>query len=102
MEWASILGALAGATAAGITILTFWMTLSGRITKAETDAIDAKRSVAEANDKIALTSAAFALYREQVASQYIHREVMREVEDRLTAAIERLGDRLDRILERDK
>jgi hypothetical protein len=29
----------------------------------------------------------------------IHREVMREVEDRLTAAIDRLGDRLDRFVE---
>jgi hypothetical protein len=36
------------------------------------------------------------LYREQIARDYIHREVMREVEDRLTGAIDRLGERLDR------
>ena len=47
-----------------------------------------------------IQSAAFPLYREQIAREYIHREVMREVEERLTAAIDRLGDRLDRALER--
>lgn len=86
-------------------ILTFWMKFSDRITKAdakaeraETIAQEAKTDAHEANEKISLQSAAFALYREQVARDYIHREVMREVEDRLTDAINRLGDRLDKVL----
>jgi hypothetical protein len=82
-----------------IAIVGFWMTLSSRLTKAETIATDARDDAKEANEKATLLSASFALYREQIAREYIHREVMREVEDRLTQAIERLGDRLDRVLE---
>ncbi len=81
-------------------IIGFWMTISSRLTKAEVVADDAKKDAEEANHKATLLSASFSLYREQIAREYIHREVMREVEDRLTQAIERLGDRLDRVLER--
>lgn len=85
------------------------MRFSDRISKAESsandaakDATEAQLSARDANDKIAIQTAAFSLYREQIAREYIHREVMREVEDRLTQAIERLGDRLDRVLERSE
>lgn len=105
MEWAA-LGVIAGLASAGTTILAFWIRFSDRISKAEAhaeaaeDAAKEAKSIAlEAHDKLAVQTAAFALYREQVAREYIHREVMREVEDRLTAAIERLGDRMDRVLE---
>ncbi len=83
-----------------IAIIGFWMTISSRLTKAETLAFEAGKDAGLANEKTALLQASFALYREQIAREYIHREMMREVEDRLTAAIERLGDRLDRVLER--
>ncbi len=83
-----------------IAIIGFWMSISARLTKAEVTAEDAKKDAEEANSKATLLSASFSLYREQIAREYIHREVMREVEDRLTQAIERLGDRLDRVLER--
>lgn len=82
-----------------IAIIGFWMAVSSRLTKAEVTADDAKKDAEEANAKATLLSASFSLYREQIAREYIHREVMREVEDRLTQAIERLGDRLDRVLE---
>lgn len=83
-----------------LAIIGFWMSLSGRLTRAELTSTEAKKDAEEANSKATLLSASFALYREQIAREYIHREVMREVEDRLTQAIERLGDRLDRVLER--
>lgn len=98
IEWAGV-GALAGLAVACVVIVTFWINLYSRLTKAEADAEAAKKSAAEAHEKIALQAASFSLYREQVAREYIHREVMREVEDRLTAAIDRLGERLDRVLE---
>src|SRR3954454_11562460 len=81
-----------------IAIVGFWMTLSARLAKAEIISQEAKDDAKEANDKATILSASFSLYREQIAREYIHREVMREVEDRLTQAIERLGDRLDRVL----
>jgi len=99
MEWAAI-AAAATVCGFGLSFATFWLTFGGRIAKSEITASEAKEDAKEANEKATLLSASFSLYREQIAREYIHREVMREVEDRLTAAIERLGDRLDRVLER--
>jgi len=105
MDWSGI-GVIGGLCVAGITVISFWMRFSDRITEARAAADDASKSAESAKsdahqaiEKIGVLSAAFSLYREQVAREYIHREVMREVEDRLTQAIERLGDRLDRFVE---
>lgn len=96
-------GAVALAIGSVISIVTFWTRYSDRITKAEAiakNAIEvaqeAKKDAHETSEKIAILSASFGLYREQIARDYIHREVMREVEDRLTSAINGLGERLDR------
>lgn len=97
-EWAAI-GAISALAGFGISFSVFWLTFGGRIGKAETEAAEALNQAKEANDKVAIQTAAFSLHREHVAREYIHREVMREVEDRLTAAIDRLGDRLDRFTE---
>lgn len=96
-QWATF---AVGLILPAVGVLGFWMALSARLAKAEVIADEAKADAKEANDKATLLSASFSLYREQIAREYIHREVMREVEDRLTQAIERLGDRLDRVLER--
>lgn len=103
----AVVGGIGGILVSGTVLLTFWMRFSDRITVANAAAAkaidlseDAKKSAHEAASNTAILTAAFSLYREQVAKEYIHREVMREVEDRLTQAIERLGDRLDRVLER--
>jgi uncharacterized protein HemX len=102
-------GAGMAAIAAGCTILAFWMRFSDRITKADSKAENAAKradelakQIDECHGRITTQAAQFAMYREQVAREYIHRESMREVEDRLTQAIDRLGDRLDRALERDR
>lgn len=98
LEWAAI-GAIAALAGFGLAFATFWLTFGGRIAKAETESANAMSVAKDANDKIAIQTAAFALYREQIARDYIHREAMREVEDRLTQAIDRLGERLDRFTE---
>jgi len=104
-----IVGGLLGICVSAGSVITFWMNFSNRIVEAKgaadkalSVAEDAKKDAKEATEKATLLSAAFGLYREQIAREYIHREVMREVEDRLTAAIERLGDRLDRVLEQQR
>jgi hypothetical protein len=110
----AVVASLGGICVAGITIVTFWMNFATKIAnnKAAAEAAataaksameiaqEAKKDAHEASEKIAIQSVAFGLYREQIAREYIHREVMREVEERLTAAIDRLGDRLDRVLEK--
>jgi hypothetical protein len=76
----SSIGTLAGLCVAGITVLSFWMNFSGRISDAKSAADtaksvaeDAKKDAHDANEKLTLQSAAFSLYREQVAREYIHR-----------------------------
>lgn len=88
------------ATAPILGILGFWMNLSSRLTKAELMAEEAGREAKEASERSTVLAASFGLYREHIASNYIHRDVMREVEDRLMQAIDRLADRLDRVLEK--
>lgn len=101
----AIIGGILGIIVSAGSVITFWMNFSNRITeakaaadKANDIAQEAKKDAHDVAEKIAIQSAAFSIYREQVAREYIHREVMREVEDRLTDAINRLGDRLDRVL----
>lgn len=79
---------------------TFWMSISSRLTKAETNAEEAVKDIAKNCEKINALNASYTAFREKVAADYIHRQVMGEVEDRLTAAIDRLGERFDRFLER--
>lgn len=95
--WATFL--LAGVVPL-LALIGFWMNISSRLTKAEVTADEAQKEAKESSDKAAVLSASFGLYREHIASNYIHRDVMREVEDRLMQAIDRLADRLDRVLER--
>jgi len=85
-----------------VAFIGFWMGLSARLTRGELVAEHALKDAAEANAKAALLESAFSLFREQVAKDYIDRAVMSGVEDRLTLAIDRLGDRLDRIFEMRK
>lgn len=102
-------GAVVVALGSLLSILKFYGSTSDRITKSEAaaknandTAQEAKKDAHETSEKIAILGASFSLYREQIAREYIHREVMREVEERLTQAIDRLGDRLDRVLERSE
>ncbi|MFC4172620.1 hypothetical protein ACFOYU_11205 [Microvirga sp. GCM10011540] len=71
--------------------------------KAEAEAAcrEAREALASANaahEKVALLQAALTAYRETQAERLVSREVLREVEDRLTGAIDRLGDRFDGLL----
>lgn len=62
------------------------------------EAREAKDSAGSAHEKVALLQAALTAYRETQAERLVSREVLREVEDRLTGAIDRLGDRFDHLL----
>jgi hypothetical protein len=70
----------------------------------------ALRKANHAQEQIASLAAVFSAHREQIAKDYISREVMHEVEDRMSRAIdnlarisaesiERLGARLDRVFD---
>lgn len=78
----------------------FWMSLSSRLTKAETAGENAIKAFDMINIKYNNLFNDFSLYREQVAKEYTNKDTIREVEDRLTIAINRLGDRFDKIITR--
>jgi hypothetical protein len=63
-------------------------------------AADAKRIALEAHARLAALDVSFGLYRERIAAEYVSRAVPREVEDRIGDAIERPGERLDRVFDR--
>jgi hypothetical protein len=98
LEWPAV-AAVASTGGFAISFAVFWLTFGTRIGRAETEAGAANSGAKEALDRINRLGTTLSTYREQVARDYIHREVMHEVEDRLTAAIDRLGDRLDRFIE---
>lgn len=77
----------------------FWMALSSRITKAETDSKAALEDANRTHERLTILTNDIADYRERVAKEYIHWTAMKDIKDTLTAAIDRLGDRLDRFLE---
>ncbi len=78
-----------------IAIIGFWMTLSSRLTKAETVAEAAQRHSSVAIERLAVMNQSYTDFREKVATEYIHRQTMIDVEDRLSKAIDRLSDRFD-------
>jgi hypothetical protein len=102
LTWAPILAGLGSLVA----IVRFWTEFSEKITitRAEAAAVKAENaSLKTAIDshalQIAAMNASFGLHREQIARDYINRDTLREAESRITAAIERLGDRLDSLFE---
>lgn len=92
-------GALIGAAGSIIAIVTFWMNRGRAEGENSATASDAKKMALEAHIKIGALDAAFGLYRENVAKEYVSRSTLHEVEIRITGAIDRITDRLDRIIE---
>lgn len=113
----AIIGAASGIVSAGFAIAGFWMTLGGRIQKAESGAENALQTAAEAENDLkdmrtqhsALT-AQFALYRETSIEKFVSHNVISELEKRLVEnqakseqrladALDGVNKRLDRLLE---
>ena len=81
-----------------IGVVIFLVRAADRSTHAELAARDIEAKLKHAEERIVLEAAALAQFREQVAREYVSREAMRELEERVVKAIDRVGDRLDRII----
>lgn len=99
-------GAMIVAGGSIVAVISFWMNLGkgqgefgAKITSLERDLADSKSIGLAAHSKISLLESAFGVYRERIAQEYVSRQTLREVEDRISGAIEKLGDRLDRSFE---
>lgn len=98
LEWPAV-AAAATLCGFGLSFATFWFTFGSRLSRAESDAKAAKEDTDKANERLTIMAAAFGSYREQVAKEYLSRDIGREMEDRITGSVERLGTRLDRLVE---
>lgn len=79
-----------------IAAATFWAGWIARILKGEKAAAD----VAALATRVADAEKNLADFKVTVASTYASHQTIGEMEQRVTSAIDRLGDRLDRVLER--
>jgi hypothetical protein len=84
-----------GTIASFAALLAQVVILVASLTRTTDKAADAKTIALEAHEKIALLRSEFMLYREKVAAEYVNRDLLREFEERLTKAIDRLGERID-------
>lgn len=89
---------LLGLAVATLGIVRYCLTAENMAKAAAKAADEAADSARLAHEKIALLQSAMSAYRETQAERLVSREVLREVEDRLTGAIEKLGDRLDSLV----
>lgn len=104
METSTLLtiGGVLGILVSGYTIVTFWMKLSDRITKAnakaeaaETAAHNASIAVAAAHVETDRIRAELVEHRVSVAREYVSHGTLEKLESRVIGAIDGLGRRLD-------
>jgi hypothetical protein len=103
IEW--LIATAFGLCTAGVTVVSFWIAFSDRITKAHahaeaamTEAKYASRRADEAHVSLMALSGAFSLYREQVAREYVQRDVLEQTENRIMNALTQITLRLDKVL----
>lgn len=85
-----------------IAFVVFIIRTHGRANGAYELAEKAHKRADEAHIAVGAYNAAHMLFREHVAAEYVDREALREMENRLTSAIDRLGDRLDQSMHRPR
>jgi hypothetical protein len=120
--WTAV-GAIATVLAFGLALLVFWLNFANRVSEAKlvaekaqgaadiaTDKADAAiRSAAEIHNRFTTEQAAMGIYRESIAREYVRRDVLREMEERImaavrdavgqsTAAFNSLSERIDKAL----
>lgn len=82
-----------------VAVIVFLVRAADRASRAEEAAKAFEAKLKHIDDRVTLAAAALSLFREEVAREYASRETMRELEERVVKAIDRVSDRLDRVLE---
>lgn len=95
----SHIGVAAAVGVAVITLIGFWMKLSRDIAKAEGRAEAAYVAAAAVEQEAKRVAISLAEFKEKVARDYVSHEALRQMEDRLVGAIDRLADRMDKLFE---
>lgn len=111
MADATLISIGAGVIAAGIAFAGFWMTLGGRITKAQATADNAERAVADHENEVrdlrvqmGALGSAFSVYREQALEKFVTHKAVTEMEKRVIEAQakseQRMADAFDQLTRR--
>jgi hypothetical protein len=106
-----LIGLITGTITVGVTFAGFWMTLGGRITKAQATADNAERAVADHENEVrdmrtqvSSLSAAFSVYREQALEKFVTHKAVTEMEKRVIEAQakseQRMADAFDQLTRR--
>ena len=108
MDATTIIGTVVGLGAtggSGYAIISFWMRLSDRITHADAKAKAAELAAQNANVAVAAAGleverlkADLVDHRVDVAKEYVSKDTLASLENRIVEAINRLGDRFDKML----
>lgn len=69
------------------------------VVRASDRALTAEKSIEALNKKLAETAAELAAYKLEAAQKFVTDDMLSQVEKRVVGAIDRLADRLDRIIE---
>lgn len=98
IEWPTLAALIIIATFL-LALLKVASNLADRLTAAKAKADAAMIVANEANTRAERAERGLAEFREEVARTYVTSDAIERVEQRLVLAIERLGDRLDRVLD---
>jgi CRP-like cAMP-binding protein len=98
LEWWQILAAAAVVGTAMLGIIRWQINAAAVAEAALREAQDVRNLAQSAHEKITFLTAALSAHQVTQAERLVSREVLRQVEDRLADAIQRLGDRFDDIL----
>lgn len=83
-----------------VLLIVFLVRTANTAKSADKKAEEARDRADEAHEKVAALQGLLALHREQVAREYVDRDVLRDMETRLTNRINSLGDRIDESVDR--
>lgn len=87
-----------GGTALGL--IRFWIAAEQKAIQADKRAADAEAKADKAHEKIAILQATMNAHQVTQAERLVSREVLREVEERLSGSIDQLGARFERLGEK--
>ncbi|MEZ0169953.1 hypothetical protein [Microvirga sp. TS319] len=86
--------------ASALALIRFWIQAEQKANQAEKRAIIAEEKADKAHEKIAILQASVNAYQVTQAERLVSREVLREVEERLSGSIDQLGGRFEKLGEK--
>jgi hypothetical protein len=98
-SWDFNTATLLGIITQAVLLIVFLVRTDARVKSAREIGIEAKRIAIDAHEKIAMQASAIAVFREEVAREYVSHEALRQMESRLTHSIDGIRERLDKVLD---